>query len=236
MTCSQCQAALPSNAGFCPRCGTPAAGLPATALRSSDPAAPPPPATPPPPQNAPGWAAQPPAATPPPPPQNAPGWAAPGMAAPAASPSPAGAGASPFRLDLRRLTAPDRTIGIASVLLCISLFLPWYGVSVDGISFSQSGISGHGYLVIVLILALVILGYLVLRAGWDRLPMRLPVAHAPLLLVATGLQLLIVLIAFLVKPGGLGWDFGAFLGLIAAIAACAPIGIPAVRSLREGQR
>lgn len=178
------------------------------------------------------------------PPQSAPGWAAPGPAAPAAVPGPAGgavpgaarAGVAPFRLDLRRLTAADRTIGIASVLTFISLFLPWFGVGVDGISFSESGISAHGYLVIVLIADLAIVGYLVLRAGWDRLPMRLPVAHAPLLLVATGLQLIMVLIAFLLKPAGLSWDFGAYLGLAAAIAACVPIAVPAVRSLNEGRR
>lgn len=68
-----------------------------------------------------------------------------------------------------------------------------------------------------------------LRAGWDTLPVRLPAAHAPLLLAATGLQLLIVFIAFLLKPGGLSWEIGAYLALVAAAVACAPIGIPAMR-------
>jgi hypothetical protein len=61
-------------------------------------------------------------------------------------------------------------------------------------------------------------------------------AHAPLLLVATGLQLLIVLIAFLLKTGGLNWYFGAYLGLAEATAACVPIGIPAMRSMSESRR
>lgn len=215
MTCTQCQAALPTNAAFCTRCGTPVAGVAAAAPPSLTTAGQAPPAMPPP---------------------SAPGWAAPGPAAPAAMPEPARASVAPFRLDLRRLTTADRTIGIASLLTFISLFLPWFGVGVAGISFSESGISAHGYLAIVLILDLAIVGYLVLRAGWDRLPMRLPVAHAPLLLVATGLQLIIVLIAFLLKPAGLNWDFGAYLGLIAAIAACVPIAVPAMRSLNENRR
>jgi hypothetical protein len=170
-------------------------------------------------------------------PQIAQGWAgAPGQASPAAPPGPAGLGTTPFRLDLRRLTAADRTIGIASLLTFIALFLPWFGVGVEGVSISESGMSAHGYLAIVLILSLAIVIYLLLRAGWDRLPMRLPVAHAPLLLVVTGLQLLIVLVAFLLKPDGLNWYFGAYLGLAAAIAACVPIGIPAMRSMSENRR
>jgi hypothetical protein len=70
----------------------------------------------------------------------------------------------------------------------------------------------------------------VLRAGWDVLPVRLPVARAPLLLVGTALQLLIVVIAFLSKPAGLSWDIGAYLELAAAIAACGVIAGPAVRA------
>lgn len=135
----------------------------------------------------------------------------------------------PFRFELRRLTPADRTIGAASLLTFITLFLPWFGISDAGFTFSQSGISAHGYLAVVLIIALAVIVYLVLRAGWDTLPVKFPAAHAPLLLAATGLQLLIVLIAFLLKPSGLSWEIGAYLALIAAVAACAPIGIPAMR-------
>jgi zinc-ribbon domain len=226
MTCSQCQAALPNNAAFCTQCGTPvaaAAAPPATAPPGAGAARQAPPV-----RHAPPTMQAPPIAQ---------GWTGvQGRAAPATAPSPAGAGTAPFRLDLRRLTAADRTIGVASLLTFIALFLPWFGISVEGVSFSESGMSAHGYLAIVLILSLAIVIYLVLRAGWDRLPMRLPVAHAPLLLLATGLQLLIVLIAFLLKPGGLDWYFGAYLGLAAAIAACVPIAIPAIRSMSESRR
>jgi hypothetical protein len=84
--------------------------------------------------------------------------------------------------------------------------------------------------VIALLIALGLTGYLVLRAGWDVLPVRLPVARAPLLLVCTALQLLIILIAFLAKPADLGWEAGAYLELAAAITACSVIAVPAVRT------
>jgi hypothetical protein len=141
----------------------------------------------------------------------------------------------PVQFDLGRLTAADRAIGGASLLALITLFLPWFGFSEPGYSYSQGGITAHAYLGIALLADLVIVGYLVMRACWEVLPVKLPVAHAPLLLVATGLQLLIVLIAFLFKPTGLSWEIGAYLALLAAVAACAPIAVPALRWWQENQ-
>jgi hypothetical protein len=143
---------------------------------------------------------------------------------------------SSFKLDLRRLTSADRTVGAASLVTLIALFLPWFGISGPGFSYSQDGISAHGYLAIVLVIALAIVGYLVLRAGWDVLPVKIPVAHAPVLLVASGLQLLLVLIGFLFKTDGLNWGIGAYLAVVAAFAACAPIGVPAIRWWHENRR
>jgi len=158
-------------------------------------------------------------------------------------PSPAQVGktaatahAGPFRLDLRRVRRAEQIIGAACLLVIIASFIPWFGFSEagqfgePGFSYSENGVSGHGYLVIALLVALGLTGYLVLRAGWDVLPVRLPVARAPLLLVGTALQLLIILIAFLAKPAGLGWEAGAYLELAAAITACSVIAIPAVRT------
>jgi hypothetical protein len=150
----------------------------------------------------------------------------------AGAPSPAGT----FHLDIHRLTRVDQTVAIASLIVFISLFLPWYGFSELGASFSISGTSAHGYLVIALIISLLLMGYLVLRSGWERFPVELPIAHAPLLLVGSGLQFLLVLIGFLDKPAaGLDWEFGAYLALIAAAAAAAPVVIPAVRSWQENR-
>jgi len=138
--------------------------------------------------------------------------------------------AVPFRLDLGRLSRAEQIIGAACLLVIISSFIPWFGFSDPGFSYSEIGVSSHGYLVIALLIALGLTGYLVLRAGWDVLPVRLPVARAPLLLVGTSLQLLIVIIAFLSKPAGLNWDAGAYLELAAAITACSVIAIPAART------
>ena len=221
MSCAQCQATLPNNAVFCTRCGAPVAAAATASQRSTVPGGQAPPAT-----QAPGG----------PQAQRPAGWGPPGSGAPGSVSVPTGAGAPSFRFDLRRLTTADRTIGIASLVTFIALFLPWFGLSAAGYSFSESGMSAHGWLAIVLIIALVVVAYLVLRAGWDRLPMKLPVAHAPLLLVATGLQLILVVIAFLLKTGGLDWDFGAYVGLLAAIVACLPIALPAVRSWSDSRR
>ena len=157
-----------------------------------------------------------------------------GTAGPAASHAGQVTGPA-FRFDPNRWTTGDRITGISTVLLLISLFLPWYGVSVLGASFTVSGTSAHWYLVIGLLLAQLLIGYLVLQSGWDKPPLDLPIAHAPLLLIGTGLQLLLVFIGFLDKPAGLSWEIGAYLALVAAVAAAAPVVVPAVRSWQDSR-
>jgi peptidoglycan/LPS O-acetylase OafA/YrhL len=123
-----------------------------------------------------------------------------------------------FRFDAARLDRTDRIIGISTLVLLISLFLPWYGVSVLGFSAEADGLTAHGYLYLVLILSLAIAGYLVAQAGLLKQD-SLPLSHRQRLLAATGINGLIVVIAFLVKPGDTGWRFGAFVGVIAAAVA-----------------
>ena len=61
--------------------------------------------------------------------------------------------------------------------------------------------------------------------------MRLPIAHETLLLAGTGAQVLLVLIGFLDVPlVGLGREIGAYLALLAAVAAALPVAMPIVRS------
>jgi hypothetical protein len=79
-----------------------------------------------------------------------------------------------------------------------------------------------------------LVAYLVMRAGWDHLPWKLPMAHEPLLLVGTGIQALIVLLAFLFKPTGTDWQFAAYLGLLAALVACGAAVMPALNSMQGG--
>jgi hypothetical protein len=137
----------------------------------------------------------------------------------------------PFRFDLTRLAAADKTIGGASIVVFISLFLPWYGA----FGASVSGMTAHGYLVIALLASIALVGYLVLRAGWDTPAIRLPVAHAPLLLVGTGVQLLFVIIAFF-QSEGTSHEVGSYLGLLAALLACGVIAVPVIRSMLDAQR
>lgn len=136
-----------------------------------------------------------------------------------------------YNFDAKRWSLSDRIAGGATLITMIALFLPWFDASAsDGFgntySASASGTTAHGWLWFVFIIGLVTLAYLGVTAGFQRIPFSLPVKHERLLLATTGLDLLLVVIAFLLKPsnGGLtsvsiGWDFGAFVALIAAIAA-----------------
>jgi peptidoglycan/LPS O-acetylase OafA/YrhL len=87
---------------------------------------------------------------------------------------------------------------------------------------------------LVLIVALLMIGYLVVYAGKDVLGPR--VGHERLLAAASGINLLLVLIAVVFKPPGVtpmvkvSWNMGAFVGLIAAIVAVAPLARSGLRA------
>jgi len=138
------------------------------------------------------------------------------------------------KFDVARWTKVDRIVGIATFVLFISLFLDWFGVSFGIYSAAESGLSAHGYLYIDLILCLLILIYLVIKASFDEMPFKLPVAEDMLFFGATGINFLLVLIGFLLKPGGsgVGWRYGAFVALIAAIVAVAPYVMPFVKKMQ----
>jgi hypothetical protein len=162
--------------------------------------------------------------------------AAPAPGAPAATTAKAGAapGASTvpaYKFDAARWSLADRISGVATIVLFISLFLAWFGISVIGITVTASGLSAHGYLYLVLIICILIVAYLVLRAGWEELPGGLNLPHLTTMMAATLVNLVVVFLAFIFKPGGsgVGWEFGAFLALVAAIVAAAPFAIPQLR-------
>ncbi|MFZ0250586.1 MAG: zinc ribbon domain-containing protein [Acidimicrobiales bacterium] len=203
-TCPQCQSEASDVANHCPNCG---------ALLSSAP------------QDA--AAAGPSSSAPPPPPAQA---APAGAGAAAASAVPA------YKFDAARWSLADRICGVATVVLFISLFLSWFGISVIGVTVTASGVSAHGFLYIVMIIAILIVAYLVLRAGWDELPGGINLPHLITMMVATLINLVLVFIAFIDKPGGsgVGWEFGAFLALIAAAVAAAPYAIPQLRAKTMG--
>jgi hypothetical protein len=170
----------------------------------------------------------------------------PGPAQPAPGWAPGSGSRTPsFAFDAKRWTPGEITVGVASLVVLISLFLPWFNASVTGLgSGSESGMDAHGWLWIVFIVVLAILAFLVVKAGFGDLPFTLPLQEELILLGATGLDLLLVLIGFLLKPTApaefgvhvsIGWDIGSFLGLIAAIVAVAPL-VPAARNLGSAAR
>jgi hypothetical protein len=158
-------------------------------------------------------------------PAPAPAAATPGAAASSGSSTPA------FKFDVARWSMADRISGGATIVLFISLFLSWYTYSIAGFNFTADGL-WHGWMYLSLILCIAIVAYLVLRAGWDELPIGTKIPHLTAMMAATIVNLVLVVIAFLDKPGGsgVGWGFGAFVGLIAAIAAAAPFAIPQLRA------
>jgi hypothetical protein len=141
-------------------------------------------------------------------------------------------------VNLRRLTGADKVAGVASFLLLISLFLPWYGVSANGATVTLSGTGVHRFLWLAVLLTVVVLTYLIVHAtvGFSQTPMRF--AHEPVLLGLTILQLVLVIVPFfdvpdtLIKGVTVNFQYGAFIGLIAAVTAVATVIAPFVRSRR----
>ncbi len=149
-----------------------------------------------------------------------------GNAYPAGAPAhPAGPG---YQFQMTRLTTVDRITGAAAVALMLSLFFAWYG---NGYGYHRSGLAGHGWLALVFLSSGVLIAYMAIRAGFDRFPVPLPVAHAPLLILLGGFQLLLVLLALLTHPDALHLSFGAYFGAVAALGTFLPVGIPFVKSL-----
>lgn len=137
--------------------------------------------------------------------------------------------ASQFRPAWRRLTGVEQTAGGATLIVLVSLFLPWFGFADLGTSVSGTG--AHGYLVIEVLLAVLMTGYLLQRSGWEEFPFRLPVAPETVLIAGAGLQFAGVAIGFADVPmPGLSWEFGAYLALIAAAAALGAALMPVLRS------
>jgi hypothetical protein len=201
-TCSQCQTDNADEANNCSNCGAPLAA--ATTATTAAPAAP--------------------------------AVGQPAAAAAAAAPAATGGSSVPaFKFDVARWTLADRIAGVATLVLFICLFLPWFTISVGfgGISVGGS-VNGlwHGWMYLTLIISIAIIAYLVLIAGWDKLPISQDIPHLTVMLSATIVNAVLTLIAFIDKPGGsaTGWGFGAVVGLIAALVAAAPYAIPPLRA------
>jgi hypothetical protein len=122
--------------------------------------------------------------------------------------------AAPTRFDTSRVSFGEMVAAVSAVVLIIVMFLPWYGasakLSIGGFPGSQSksvnfsAWQAYGFRDIVLFLiALLVLGYVVLRA-LDALPASLPF-DAPLgVLVLGGLAAVLVVIGILHIPDRAG--------------------------------
>jgi hypothetical protein len=223
MNCSQCGHEAVEGANACTNCGA--------SLAVGAPAAPP------------GSFAAPPGA---------------GVAPPAGTVAHAGS-AEQFSFDLNRLSTPEKVAGVASFLVLVSLFLPWLSgsstVTVAGVTSrsnygSISGYTLHGYFWLVFVLSLVVVGFLVLKAGFTRFPVQLPLSDDQIILGLTGVVFVLVLLGFLftgygfargggvVAPGysyhyGTSRSFGAYLSLVLAIVAVAPFAWPFIQQQRN---
>ena len=163
----------------------------------------------------------------------------------------------PETFDLRRLRPGDVIAGIASFLVLISLFIPWYSfasaaaqageqatpaqqqlvLAICGdqpavcssdvppqFSVSALGAGAGGWRFLILVVAIIAVLYVLSRTLAPVV--RAFPYHWQALVGITAFQGLLVLIAFVANPLGIldslgssSWAFGAFVALIAAIAA-----------------
>jgi hypothetical protein len=157
----------------------------------------------------------------------------------ASTPPPAAQSKPQIKFDLAAVSQSDRLVGGGSLVLFIALFLPWFSVKAGPFGGSASALSAHGYMYITLILSLAIIALVAAEVlGLWKLPSTIPLGREQLLLIATVINLVLVLIAFLFKPSGLGvvhvgWSWGAFVGLIAAVVAAFPLAWPVIQARRS---
>jgi hypothetical protein len=148
----------------------------------------------------------------------------------------AGPSTSPqIKFDASTLSQTDRIVGVATVVLFISLFLPWFSVNLGFASATASGLSAHGYLYIPLLISIALIAFLAAGAlGLWTLPTTSAVSRDQVLLIGAAISFVFVLLGFVLKPGGslVGWSFGAFISLVAAVVALVPTARPAIQARR----
>ena len=129
-------------------------------------------------------------------------------------------------MDTSRLTPGDISAGVGGIVLLISLWLPWYGVSVNvsGFSASEDASGWEVFSTIDIILFLVAIAAIALVAlkAAGQLPADVPVALV--LLALGGLAVLLILFRLIDTPApgdlpdeiDVSRKLGLFVGLIAA--------------------
>lgn len=129
---------------------------------------------------------------------------------------------APTTIDFRRLGIGDFVAGIATLLIFISLFITWYSVNVYGgsVGVSAMGTGAGGWRILILLLCIAIIGFLFIRTLFAN-GIRLPIPYWQLLTVATAVNGLLVLMAFLIKPSGTSAvsSPGGWMAIVGAIVA-----------------
>jgi hypothetical protein len=132
------------------------------------------------------------------------------------------------------LNRKELILGPASLVLLISFWLPWYSAAVGPFSVSVDGLSAHGWLFLAVLDAIVLVLYVLITAfGAGDLAAQGRLSKEQLLTVMTAVNLVLVVLAFLLKPSGFSWSYGALLALAAAIVAFLPFGVPLVQAQRQ---
>ena len=134
------------------------------------------------------------------------------------------------RQKVNALNSKERIVGPASLALLVSFWMPWYSfgpISVDGLSV-------HGWLFIAVLNSIVLVLYVLITAfAVGDLADMGRMSKEQLLGLLTGINVVLVALAFLLKPTGLSWSWGAFLALAAALVAFIPFGVPLIQARRR---
>jgi hypothetical protein len=135
------------------------------------------------------------------------------------------------RQRLNALSAKDKVVGAATLVLLVSLWLPWFSAG----PLSEDGLGAHGWLFIAELDSIVLVLYVLIVAfGVGDLAAQGRLSKEQLLALITGVNLALVVLGFLLKPAGVSWSWGAFLALAASVVAFLPFGIPAIEARRRG--
>jgi len=146
------------------------------------------------------------------------------------APRPAPKRVGKSRQRLNALNRRDRVVGPATLVLLVSFWLPWYSFG----PFSADGLSAHGWLFIAVLNSVVLVLYvLIIAFGVGDLAAQGRLSKDQLLALMAGVNLALVALAFLIKPTGFSWSWGALLALAAAIVAFLPFGIPLLQARRR---
>jgi hypothetical protein len=129
-------------------------------------------------------------------------------------------------MDTSRLTPGDISAGVGGIVLLVSLWLPWYGISIDvrGFSASENGSGWEVFSTIDIFLFLIAVAAIVLVAlkASGRLPADVPIAVV--LLALGALAVLLILYRLIDSPApsdlpdevDVSRKIGIFIGLIGA--------------------